>query len=348
MENKDIKVSVIMPVYNSGVYLKTAVESVLNQSLKEIELILVDDGSTDGSSEQCDGYAQKDSRVVVIHQKNGGICNARNAALKIAKGEYIGFSDHDDEYLPGFTETAYNAAKQNDADFVKVGKRELIIKDQTVLRTKQSCLPSKVYTRDDIRHSYFELVNSDELDCIWDSLIRRELLVQNNLRLDEIYKNGGEDIDFIQRILPYVNTFVTIGNVYYIHYIRKSFSTSSKFDMRKIEGRKRIISTMLNTISQFGIDIECSRFEYTYFLLRQYIAPYCALLSNEQYRISVEEKIEQIKAIKSETFYLDFCNKQNVLRAFRMSSKYGLLYFFFKYGFYNSIIKLYRKRSKYT
>ena len=69
MDN-NIKVSVIMPVYNSGEYLKTAVESILNQSLKEIELILVDDGSTDGSSERCDEYAAKDSRVVVIHQKN--------------------------------------------------------------------------------------------------------------------------------------------------------------------------------------------------------------------------------------------------------------------------------------
>lgn len=337
-----------MPVYNSGSYLKTAVESILNQSLREMELILVDDGSTDGSSERCDGYAQNDSRVIVIHQDNGGICNARNAALKIAKGEYIGFSDHDDEYLPGFTETAYNVARQNDADLVKVGKKELIIKDQTVLRTKQSCLPSKVYTKDDIRHSYFELVNSDELDCIWDCLIRRELLVQNNLWLDESYKCGGEDIDFIQRVLPYINTFVTVGEVYYIHYIRKSFSTSSKFDIRKFDYRKRIVSTMLNTIAQLGIDIEYNRFDYTYLLLRQYIAPCCAILSDEQYNISLEEKIEQIKTIKSETFYFDFCNKQNVLRTFKMSSKYGLLYFFFKYGLYHAIIKLYRRRSKYT
>lgn len=89
MENNKIKVSVIMPVYNSGEYLKTAVYSILSQSLKEIELILVDDGSTDGSSERCDEYAAKDSRVVVIHQKNGGICNARNAALKIARGNIL-------------------------------------------------------------------------------------------------------------------------------------------------------------------------------------------------------------------------------------------------------------------
>ena len=151
MENNKIKVSVIMPVYNSGEYLKTAVDSILSQSLKEIELILVDDGSTDGSSEKCDEYAKKDKRVVVIHQKNGGICNARNAALKVARGEYIGFSDHDDEYVPGYLEHAYNAAIFNNADLVKVGKREYIIQGNKVLRIKQSNLPSRVYHQEDIK-----------------------------------------------------------------------------------------------------------------------------------------------------------------------------------------------------
>ena len=69
----NVNVSVIMPVYNSGSFLSTAVDSILRQSLKELELILVDDGSTDGSSERCDNYAHKDARVKVIHQKNGGI-----------------------------------------------------------------------------------------------------------------------------------------------------------------------------------------------------------------------------------------------------------------------------------
>ncbi len=115
-----------MPVYNSGEYLKTAVESILNQSLREIELILVDDGSTDGSSEKCDEYAAKDSRVVVIHEKNGGICAARNAALAIARGEYIGFSDHDDEMDHDTFNAAYRFAKSNDLDMAKYGHDEVI------------------------------------------------------------------------------------------------------------------------------------------------------------------------------------------------------------------------------
>ena len=345
MESK-IKVSVIMPVYNSGDYLKTAVDSILSQSLKEIELILVDDGSTDGSSEKCDEYAKKDSRVVVIHQKNGGICNARNAALKIARGEYIGFSDHDDEYVSGYLEYAYTEAIKNGADFVKVGKREYIIQGDNILRTKQSNLPYRIYHQDDIKNEYFNLVDSDELDCLWDALFKKSLILDNGLWLDERFKNGGEDIDFIQRALRYINIFVTIDHIYYKHYIRKGFSTSAKFNPEKLEAKKRIISNIVDNLKYWSIDIQKHKLDYTYLLLRQYIAPVCSLYSNEGCMLSKSDKKQKIKDIKSESFYFDFCGKQNVLNFFKKSKKYGLLYFLFKYSFYGLILKMYSKRSK--
>lgn len=335
-----------MPVYNSGKYLKTAVGSILDQSLKEIELILVDDGSTDGSSERCDEYARQDNRIVVIHQKNGGICNARNAALKIARGEYIGFSDHDDEYLPGFLEHAYTEAKKNNADLVKVGKKEFVIRNNQILRIKSSNLPYKIYHRKDIKAAYFLLVDSGELDCVWDGLFKKELLDTYNLNLDECFKNGGEDIDFIQRFIVYVDTFVTINTIYYNHYIRKGFSTSAKFNPEKISAKKRIIASMINTMSKLEIDITKHQFEYSYLLLRQYIAPLCALYANDVCKLSHEEKKRQIKRIKNEEFYYNFCGNQSVKETFNISKKYGLLYFLFKYGFYSLILRMYKKRSK--
>jgi len=348
MESHNIKISVIMPVYNSGEYLKTAVDSILGQSFRDIELILVDDGSTDGSSEHCDEYARKDDRVKVIHQKNRGICNARNAALKIAKGEYIGFSDHDDEYLPGFLENAYKEAVANNADLVKVGKKEFIIKDGIVLRTKFSKLPYKIYSRKDIQSTYFKLVDSDELDCLWDGLFKRSVIEKYNIRLDEHFRNGGEDIDFIQRFISKINTFVTIDTIYYNHYIRKGFSTSAKFNTEKIEAKKRIIVEMQKTIKSLEIDINNHQFDYTYLLLRQYIAPLCSLYSNKSYNLSNVEKKGMIKAIKSEDFYYEFCNKQSVRKIMSVSKKYALLYFLFKFGFYGLILTLYRERSKTT
>lgn len=342
------KISIIMPVYNSGEYLKTAVDSILNQSLKEIELILVDDGSTDGSSERCDAYARQDNRVVVIHQKNSGICNARNAALKIVRGEYIGFSDHDDEYLPNYLEHAYKEASKNNADLVKVGKKEFIIRANRVLRTKCSNLPYKIYHRDDIKKAYFSLVDSGELDCIWDGLFRKDLIDTFRLMLDERFKKGGEDIDFLQRFIVHVNTFVTINRIYYNHYIRKGFSTSAKFSMEKISAKKMIVESMINTMGELKIDVAEHQFEYSYLLLRQYIAPLCAQYANNGCVLPYKEKVTLMKKIKDEKFYYDFCGNQSIMKIFSISKKYGLLYFLFKYGFYGLILRMYKERSKLT
>ena len=90
------KISVIIPVYNTGGILGQTINSVLNQTFRDFELILVDDGSTDGSGEVCDSFAQQDPRVVVIHKKNGGVSSARNLGLENANGDYIGFIDGDD------------------------------------------------------------------------------------------------------------------------------------------------------------------------------------------------------------------------------------------------------------
>lgn len=94
------KVSIIIPVYNAETYLKKCVRSIMEQTLREFELLLIDDGSTDGSSALCDQYAQQDSRVVVIHQPNAGVSAARNQGIAYAKGDYIGFVDADDWIEP--------------------------------------------------------------------------------------------------------------------------------------------------------------------------------------------------------------------------------------------------------
>ena len=111
------KVSVIVPIYGVEKYLRQCVDSILAQTLKEIEVILVDDGSPDGCPAIVDEYAAKDSRVVAVHQENSGVSNARNTAMKTAKGDYVAFIDPDDIYA---TETAledlHHAAKSNSCD----------------------------------------------------------------------------------------------------------------------------------------------------------------------------------------------------------------------------------------
>ncbi len=112
-------VSVIMPVYNSARFLPRAIESVLNQSFEDFELILVNDGSTDESPGLCEYYAARDGRVRVIHKNNRGVSSARNRGIEAALGEFITFIDDDDEYLPNLLKDNYSLVRETGADIIK-------------------------------------------------------------------------------------------------------------------------------------------------------------------------------------------------------------------------------------
>lgn len=115
MTQKEPILSIIVPVYNVEPYLQRCVESICSQTLRDFELILVDDGSPDNCPALCDAAAKRDARVRVIHQKNSGLSAARNAGLDVARGEWIGFVDSDDYIAPDMYETLYRAATENDA-----------------------------------------------------------------------------------------------------------------------------------------------------------------------------------------------------------------------------------------
>ena len=118
-------ISIIVPVYNIEKYLQKCIKSIINQTYKNIEIILVDDGSKDNSGKICDEFKQIDNRIKVIHKENGGLSDARNAGLKIAKGEYIGFVDSDDYIAQDMFETLYKLAKENNADISIVSFYEI-------------------------------------------------------------------------------------------------------------------------------------------------------------------------------------------------------------------------------
>lgn len=118
-------ISIIVPVYNVEQYLDDCLISIINQTYKNLEIILIDDGSTDKSGKICDEYAKKDSRIIVIHKENGGVSSARNAGLRIAKGAYIGFVDPDDWIAEDMYEVLYSNAKKYDAD-VSVCKYKIV------------------------------------------------------------------------------------------------------------------------------------------------------------------------------------------------------------------------------
>lgn len=337
-----------MPVYNTGEYLKTAVESILSQSLKEFELILVDDGSTDGSSERCDEYARQDSRVVVIHQKNGGICNARNAALKIARGEYIAFSDHDDEYLPGLLENAYQRAIKDHSDIIKFCKKEYVIINGTIVRTKGTSLNDCTYNNDEIKEHFFDFLNGKVFECVWDALFRREFLIGNNILFDEDYKMGGEDIDIIARVMSKAKVFSTMKEHYYEHYIRSGFSTSSKFNINKLESNKKLADRILHAINDMSLNLEQYRAEYIYQIMFTLINASVNMLANPQCTMTESERISYIGSLKSESCITEWFFNVPSYSVFKISKKVGLSYFLFKYGLYSTMLSMFAMRKKHV
>lgn len=139
-------ISVIVPIYNAAEFIEKTAEHLANQTYKNIEFILVDDGSTDGSSEICDKIAEKDSRFVIVQQKNSGVCAARNAGIAAAKGDYIGFCDSDDIPYEDMYETLYGIVEEYDCDVAMI-KSAIHFIDGKVLDSSDGSM--KVYSDKD-------------------------------------------------------------------------------------------------------------------------------------------------------------------------------------------------------
>lgn len=141
-------ISVIVPIYMIDRYIGICIESILNQTYKNLEIILVDDGGKDRCPEICDLYAQKDSRIKVIHKPNGGLVSARKAGLRKSNGKYISYVDGDDWIGSGFIEGLYTAAVTSDADMVCAGQtRDLFSKSASFTNS----LPSGIYEGDKLK-----------------------------------------------------------------------------------------------------------------------------------------------------------------------------------------------------
>ena len=125
MRIENALISVIVPVYNVEKYLEKCIDSICNQTYRNLEIILVNDGSTDKSGILCDKFKIKDSRIIVIHKENGGLSDARNAGIDIANGEVLGFVDSDDYIMPEMYEKMLNIMYANDLDIVQCGYKKV-------------------------------------------------------------------------------------------------------------------------------------------------------------------------------------------------------------------------------
>lgn len=167
------EISVIVPVYKVEKYLDRCIESIVNQTYPDFELILVDDGSPDGSPILCDKWAEKDSRVYVIHKKNGGASSARNAGLKIAKGNWIAFADSDDWLDRTALKTLYDLANQYNVPMAIGGMRVVQKYTDASIVMKQN---AKVLSNADLMSRFFRLNGEPDTHSVCGAIIRRDIL----------------------------------------------------------------------------------------------------------------------------------------------------------------------------
>ena len=166
------RISVIVPIYQVENYLNKCVESIVNQTYADLEIILVDDGSPDGCPQLCDDWAAKDSRIHVVHKENGGLSDARNAGLAIATGEYISFIDSDDWIEPDFIQVLHDAMEQTGAGIADCATR-LVDEDGNELSFRGV---AKNETLDTVT-ALVRLVKEDRVyQTVWNKLYRRSVI----------------------------------------------------------------------------------------------------------------------------------------------------------------------------
>ena len=216
MESK-IKVSIIVPAYNVENYIEDCLNSLVNQTLKDIEIIVVNDESTDSTFDIIKKYANNDSRIKVINQKNQGVAGARNSGLEIALGEFIGFVDSDDWIDSNYFELLYNSAKENDADMAIA----------SILKHKKKYLKYNAkYTKLEVANTIQEKIKlcqdkKKRFFYVWNKLCKADVIKNNSINFPQ--GRVFEDVKFSTEAVFYSKKIIAVPNTYY-HYIERQGS----------------------------------------------------------------------------------------------------------------------------
>lgn len=221
----NIKISIIVPVYNVKPYLNKCMDTLVNQTLNEIEIIVVNDGSTDGSIDIIKKYKEKyPNKIVVIDKENEGVGEARNSGIKIAKGEYLGFVDSDDYIETNMFEVLYKNAKDKNSD-IAICQFKNVDENYNLLETEN------IYLKPNIKTSE----NLDQLIKInpapWNKIYKKELFIKNDVYFTKYW---FEDLEAITKVLLSSERISFVDQKLYCYLYRRSTSSSNIIKKDKI------------------------------------------------------------------------------------------------------------------
>lgn len=250
------KVSIIVPVYNAEKYLGWCINSILNQSFRDIELLLVDDGSTDGSQQICQNYAELDKRVRVIEKENGGVSSARNLGMENAQGEYIQFVDSDDVIAPHMTERLLEAAVLYSADIVFCGicivdrqkPEKISFNELSSACVGEECVFDKEIFWEKLPYFFWE-TSIMEGPC--NRIYRSSVMRENALRFPEDM-SYGEDFVFNLEYYNKINTSVFLNELLYYYIWNEEDSLARSYKENLFQNQMRQIKLLFEFIENNG------------------------------------------------------------------------------------------------
>lgn len=278
-------ISIIIPIYNVEKYLNKCIDSILNQTYSDLEIILVDDGSTDKSSEICEYYKEIDNRIRVIHKKNGGLSEARNVGIDIAKGEYIAFLDSDDWADENLYKRLYQLSQKYSSDismcsfkWVQNEKEVLNKIDEEIVYSNLEAL-NKIYDK-----------NYTNIIVAWNKLYHRKLFDNLRYPVGKIHED-----EFLTPILIHRANKISITNKELIYYRQNSNSiTNSKFSVKRLD----YIYALENRLNYFNQNSLEKLYKKGVWLLMDNIIRFYYIIKNSD----IPEKKQLMKMLKVKLF----------------------------------------------
>ena len=247
-----MKYSVIIPVYNVEKYIDRCLKSIISQNYDDLEIIVIDNGSTDSSGIICDTYASEYSNISVYHIENHGVGSARNFGLSKARGEFIYFVDSDD-YLVGNLFADFADKLVSDLDLVVFSYYNSFEEDLIEKSRTEKSLPFKGnYDKDGFIKIFKELFLSDMLYTVWNKIYRREFLLENNLSFEQY--ELGEDVRFNLNVYRNVNRTFLFQDSYYVYVIGRKGSAMSSYNPKRIQYQLQELKMVDSLLSDWHLD----------------------------------------------------------------------------------------------
>lgn len=314
------KVSVVIPVFQTKRFLGKSINSVLNQTYSNIEIILVNDGSTDGSEEVCNEYSKKFSNIKVVHQKNQGVSIARNNGIKHSTGKYIMFLDSDDYIKPIMIETLMVTINKFDIDIGFCSfTREF---DNKIVEVKNE-IKEGYYTSEKFMEIFFDLLTTDIINNIGTKIYKKDVLTENNIKFKD-HLSIREDVIFCLEAIMNSQKFHFTNDTFYIYtQLREETSLMSTYKQNFFEANEELIYLLEEYLSDNNSSQKNKQNFYNY-----YLNSVIGILINETefHSENIYKVIEKIKRsnhfIKADTYIKD------------TSFKIKIMYYLIKYNFH--------------